>query len=133
MSILSENVRSLQESFTNFQFVESEVVTTLSKDTVFEGYLEYTNPLMIYGKFRGKICTSGCLWIMDTAMIEADIFVGAVRISGTVKGNIFAKDKVELLSNARLFGNIKTKKLKIMDGVFFEGNCDMGDLDSSES
>jgi len=42
-----------------------------------------------------------------------------------VLGNIEADDKLELQSGSRLEGDIRTKRLVIDEGVFFEGNCSM--------
>ena len=41
-------------------------------------------------------------------------------------GNVTADDKIELQSGSVLEGDIKTKRLVIDEGVFFEGNCKMG-------
>jgi len=46
-------------------------------------------------------------------------------IGGTVKGNVEATEKLEMLSTGKVFGNIRTAKLKIADGVVFEGKCEM--------
>ena len=59
------------------------------------------------------------------ASITANIHVGSVVIGGTVKGNIEATEKLEMLSTGKVFGNIRTGKLKIADGVVFEGKCEM--------
>jgi len=42
-----------------------------------------------------------------------------------VKGNVEATEKLEMLSTGKVFGNIRTAKLKIADGVVFEGKCEM--------
>lgn len=99
--------------------------TTLAPDTDFEGELEYSSPLKIQGKFKGKIGTDSLLWIDEPAFVEADVNARSVRLGGVLKGSINAKELVELLSTAKLYGNIKTARLKIADGVVFEGNCEM--------
>ena len=42
-----------------------------------------------------------------------------------VYGNIEASEKVEMLSTGKIYGNVRTAKLKIADGVTFEGKCEM--------
>jgi cytoskeletal protein CcmA (bactofilin family) len=42
-----------------------------------------------------------------------------------VKGNVEATEKLEMLATGKVFGNIRTAKLKIADGVVFEGKCEM--------
>ncbi len=100
-------------------------VTTFAPDTEFDGELHFTSPLKIDGKFKGKIVTKGFLEIGSEAHIEGEIIAGSVKLGGTLRGNIHAGQKVELLKSAKLYGNIKTTKLKIADGVLFEGHCEM--------
>ena len=102
-----------------------EISTTFAPDTELEGDLAFNSPLKIQGKFIGKIETKSFLWIDIDAHVEGDIVAGSVKLGGTLRGNIDAKQKVELLASAKLYGNIKTAKLKIADGVLFEGNCEM--------
>ena len=47
-------------------------------------------------------------------------------IGGQFYGDIDAENKIELQSGSHLEGDIKTKRLVIDEGVFFEGNCSMG-------
>ena len=101
------------------------IVTTLGKETNFSGTMRFTTSLKIDGKFQGKIISPGFLFIDEGAEVNADINVGNVVIGGYVKGNVIAKENLELLSTGQLFGDILTAKLKIADGVVFEGKCEM--------
>lgn len=102
-----------------------EIKTTLGKSTVFDGTMRFTRSLKIDGEFRGKIISSGFLYIEEGAMVRADIKVGSVVVGGVVHGNIEASDNLEMLSTGQVFGNIRTAKLRIADGVVFEGKCEM--------
>jgi cytoskeletal protein CcmA (bactofilin family) len=42
-----------------------------------------------------------------------------------VRGDLEALDKVELRSAAKVHGNVHSAKLRIADGVLFEGRCEM--------
>ena len=99
--------------------------TIFADDTEFNGELNFKNPVEIKGKFKGKIYTESVVIISEDGMVEADIKANIVIIAGTVKGNVEAKKKVEILSTGKLYGDIKTAKLKIADGVIFEGSCHM--------
>ena len=101
------------------------IATTLGKETNFSGIMKFKTSLKIDGKFQGKIISSGFLYVEDGAVINADIDVGSVIIGGYVKGNVTAKENLELLPTGQLYGDIKTAKLKIADGVVFEGKCEM--------
>lgn len=102
-----------------------KTTTTLGKETVFNGIMRFKDSLKINGKFEGEIISKGYLFVESGAVVTADIKVGSVVIGGIVKGNIEAVEKVEMLATGKVFGNIKTAKLKIADGVQFEGKCEM--------
>jgi cytoskeletal protein CcmA (bactofilin family) len=101
------------------------ITTALGKETNFSGTMRFKDSLKINGKFKGNIISDGFLYIAEGAIVNADICVGSVVIGGIVRGNVEAKKKLEILSTAQLFGNIKTAKLKIEDGVVFDGKCEM--------
>ena len=57
--------------------------------------------------------------------VKADIKAYAAVISGQVIGNIEVEDRLEMTSGSYVCGDVKASKLKIADGVFFEGKCSM--------
>ncbi len=101
------------------------IATILGEKTEFEGVMEFENSIQIDGIFKGEIKTPGLVVINDGALIKANIDASIVILAGEVEGNIRATDKVIILSGGKLKGNIKTAKLKISDGVVFDGNCEM--------
>ena len=103
------------------------VSTVLGKETSFQGVLEFQRPLQINGTFEGEIITEGVLLIGKGAVVNANIKAGTVVVGGEVTGNIAALNKLEMLGTGRVYGNIKTAKLQIADGVVFDGNCEMID------
>jgi cytoskeletal protein CcmA (bactofilin family) len=102
-----------------------EINTTLGRETNFSGTMKFQSSLKIDGKFQGKIVSQGFLYVEKGAVINADINVGSVIIGGIVRGNVVARENLELLSTGQLYGNIRTAKLKIADGVVFDGKCEM--------
>jgi cytoskeletal protein CcmA (bactofilin family) len=105
---------------------ESEkVATVFSKNTSFNGTLKFDSSIKIEGSFRGKILSKGYLIVGEKAKVRADVKAHSIVIAGEVKGNVEASERLELLPSGKLYGNIKTKKLKMADGVVFEGTCQM--------
>ena len=102
-----------------------EITTTLGKSTVFDGTMRFSKSLKIDGTFKGNIESSGFLYIEEGALVRADIKVGSIVIGGVIHGNIIASKNLEMLSTGKVYGNIKTAKLRIADGVVFEGKCEM--------
>ena len=101
------------------------VATVFGKDTEFYGDLTFEKSLQINGYFEGEIGFGDFLVIGEKATVKANIKANTVIIKGTVYGNIEAKERIEIQSDGKLFGNIKTSKLIIADGVVFEGKCEM--------
>lgn len=102
-----------------------KITTTLGKETNFQGVLKFRESLKIDGKFEGEIVSPGYLVVENGAVVTANIKVGSIVIGGIVRGNIEASEKLEMLATGQVFGNIRTAKLKIADGVVFEGKCEM--------
>jgi len=107
---------------------KDEINAFLGRDTEFEGKLSFTGAVRIDGKFSGEIFSSGTLIVGESAVIKAQIHIADMVISGEVRGDIFAEKKIEITVPGKLFGNIKTPKLVLEEGVVFEGNCKMKDL-----
>jgi len=101
------------------------ITTTLGRETDFNGVMRFKDSLKIDGTFSGEIVSTGFLYVEQGATITANIHVGSVVVGGTIKGNIEATEKLEMLSTGKVYGNIRTGKLKIADGVIFEGKCEM--------
>ena len=102
-----------------------KITTTLGKETSFNGVLHFKESLKIDGTFEGEIESPGFLYIENGATVKANIKVGSVVVGGVVRGNIEASERLEMLTTGKVFGNIRTAKLNIADGVVFEGKCEM--------
>jgi len=101
------------------------ISTVFGEDTEFFGELTFKKSLQINGSFEGEISSTGYLVVGDGATVRANIKAKNVILMGTVYGNVEAASGIEIHPNGRLFGNIRTAKLKIADGVVFEGKCEM--------
>ncbi|WP_303920871.1 polymer-forming cytoskeletal protein [Treponema berlinense] len=101
-------------------------LTVFGQETEFDGELEFTDNLVITGKFSGKINATGNLEIDKTALCNVDsIKVNSLVISGKVKGNIEAKERVEMCSGSSVAGDVVTGRIRIADNVDFEGSVKM--------
>ncbi|MDE6719364.1 MAG: polymer-forming cytoskeletal protein [Treponemataceae bacterium] len=104
----------------------SKNITILGSDTEFDGVLEFTDNLKISGKFNGTIKSSGNLEIDKAAVCTVDkISAGSVVVSGTVRGDILADERIEMCNGSKVMGNIETARLRIADNVEFDGQVSM--------
>jgi cytoskeletal protein CcmA (bactofilin family) len=92
----------------------------------FEGTIDVKGTLRIEGEFKGNIGMPESLVVGKTGVVRASVKVKNAIIGGQFYGDIEAENKIELQSGSHLEGDIKTKRLVIDEGVFFEGNCSMG-------
>jgi cytoskeletal protein CcmA (bactofilin family) len=99
----------------------------LAQGCRFEGKVQATGTFRIEGEFKGDIGTPESLIIGKTGIVNGSVMVKNAIIGGQLFGNIVAENKIELQSGSHVEGDIKTKRLVIEEGVFFEGNCSMGD------
>lgn len=99
----------------------------LDKGSSFVGELSFDDTFRIDGKFEGKIKSGSELILGDSAEVVADVSVGRISINGMLKGSVRATERVELLSGARVSGDISTPILKIEEGANFQGACQMGE------
>jgi len=104
---------------------KDQINAFLGKDTEFEGKLSFTGAVRLDGQFKGEIFTEGTLNIGETATIEADMRVARIIVSGQVRGNIEAGERLEIKAPGKVFGNIQAPTVIIEEGVLFEGNCKM--------
>jgi len=101
-------------------------VVILGRTTSFTGILKFDSTLRIQGSFKGTIDAAGELIVDKDAMVEADyIIVSSLTVYGSITGTVQAADKVDMMSGARVHGDVSAARLRIADGVIFEGKCKM--------
>jgi cytoskeletal protein CcmA (bactofilin family) len=105
---------------------ENVEVVVLGKTTSFTGILKFNTTLRIQGSFRGTIEALGALIVDKDAVVEADhITVSSLTVYGSISGTVYAVDKVDMMSGAKVHGDVSAARLRIADGVLFEGKCKM--------
>ena len=104
---------------------ESKVVV-FGPSTKFNGHLKFSGTLCIQGKFRGTIEASGVLIVDKGAVVETDhIYASSLIVYGAVAGAVHARDRIDMLTGAEVHGDVSAARLRIADGVLFEGQCSM--------
>jgi cytoskeletal protein CcmA (bactofilin family) len=102
-----------------------EINAFLGKNTEFEGRLSFEGAVRIDGHFKGEISSEGTLIVGETAVIESEVRVSHIIISGEMRGNILASKKIEIHAPGKVYGNICAPAVVMDEGVVFEGTCTM--------
>ncbi len=90
------------------------------------GEIHFKDMLRVNGHIACKVSSQkGTLIVDGSALVDGDIEVGAVVISGTVNGDVIAQERVELGAAAVVNGNISTRMLTMKPGAIFQGDCRM--------
>jgi len=105
-----------------------EIKAFLGKNTEFEGKLSFSGTVRIDGRFKGKILADGTLIVGDDAVVESDVQVSHLIVSGEVRGELLAVEKIEIHPPGKIFGNIQAPAVVMDEGVVFEGCCRMKEI-----
>jgi cytoskeletal protein CcmA (bactofilin family) len=92
------------------------------------GEISFRDMVRVNGHVAGVIYSrTGTLIVDANAVIEGDVDVATAIVGGIVRGDIVARERVELGPVSKIYGNIFTPSLVIKDGAIFEGVCRMID------
>jgi cytoskeletal protein CcmA (bactofilin family) len=103
----------------------SNTKNVLGSDVEIKGDLKFTGELTFEGKLEGEIHSDGTLHLGDSAVVNGNINVNTVVVRGKINGNVVAKDKIEIKAKTELFGDIRSAKLSIEEGVTFVGKTEV--------
>ncbi|MCP9445968.1 MAG: polymer-forming cytoskeletal protein [Nitrospira sp.] len=103
-----------------------ESFTILGKDVAFKGIAHFEGVVQLDCRFEGDIHTTGTIVLGERAVVRGTLNVGTLICSGTIKGTITASQKLHLLKQAVLIGDIHTPVFLMEEGAYFKGLCDMG-------
>jgi cytoskeletal protein CcmA (bactofilin family) len=104
---------------------DGKIDTIVGRETEFKGTLTSSGIIRIDGKVDGEIIHQGDIAVGESGSVTADIKARNITVAGTVSGNVDASGKLELLSSARLCGDISVATLVIGEGAVFKGSSEM--------
>ena len=80
--------------------------------------------LRVDGYAKGPLRSlTGTLILGQAAEVVSDVVVATAIIDGCLLGDVYATERVELLSHAKVKGNIDAPAIVIQPGAVFEGEC----------
>ena len=102
-----------------------KIDTIVGSHVHFEGTMSAKQGLRIDGSVKGKIQCEGTLVIGSEGKVAAETVADNVLIAGEFRGNITAKNRLEITEKGKVYGDITTAKLVMAPGVIFNGRCNM--------
>jgi len=98
---------------------------SIGKAVKIGGQIYSKEDLYVDGAVEGTIeLEEHRLTIGPNGKVHSNIKAREVVILGNVQGNVEASDKLEVHKDARVVGDIKTARIMIEDGAYFNGSID---------
>lgn len=104
----------------------SKIDTLVGQGVEVTGDVKFQGGLHLDGTIKGNVITADdvegtVLVISDRGRVEGDVHVAYAVINGEVVGNVYASEKLELSSKARISGNVEYNLLEMASGAEING------------
>ena len=103
------------------------IISLMGEGVEIVGEVSFTQGVKIDGVIKGNVKSDASLVVGSKGKVEADVAVRRISIGGEFKGTIHASERVEILKDGKVFGDLYTPCLIIEAGAVFEGKCNMSE------
>jgi cytoskeletal protein CcmA (bactofilin family) len=103
----------------------SDLSAYIDEASQIEGKYTFSGTVMLNGKLTGEIWSDDTLIVGEKGVVHASVRAGIVLVSGEVRGNVVATERVELRGVAKVYGDVEAPVVVVEEGVLFEGHCRM--------
>jgi cytoskeletal protein CcmA (bactofilin family) len=91
-----------------------------------KGEITGNEDLQIDGSVEGLVqLEDRKLTVGASARVTADIIAREVIVYGNVKGNLRARDRIEIKKDGSVVGDLTTARIMIEDGAYFKGSIEI--------
>jgi cytoskeletal protein CcmA (bactofilin family) len=91
-----------------------------------KGEITGNEDLAIDGSVEGLVqLEDRKLTIGASAKVTADVIAREVVVYGNVKGNLRARDRIEIKKDGSVVGDLTTARIMIEDGAYFKGSIEI--------
>ena len=91
-----------------------------------KGEINGNEDLHVDGSVEGLISLEDRkLTVGASAKVSADIVAREIVVYGSVKGNLRARDRIEIKKDGSVIGDLTTARIMIEDGAYFKGSIEI--------
>ncbi len=104
----------------------SDATTLISEGTELSGDISFSGTLEILGKVNGNIVSEqkdARVRVLNGGVVEGDVKAAIIEVNGSIKGNIFALERLCLEPNCTVSGNIHYTNMEMRSGAQLIGSC----------
>ncbi|MCU7799055.1 MAG: polymer-forming cytoskeletal protein [gamma proteobacterium symbiont of Lucinoma myriamae] len=110
----------------NKKGASKRIDSLVGHNTKITGDLDFSGVLLVDGKVIGNITAidddNATITISENGYVQGEIQIPNIVINGTVEGNVYASNNVELAKKARVFGNVYYNLFEMAMGAAVNGN-----------
>ena len=107
------------------RFKAPKVSTVIGRGTTISGQVEFAGGLHLDGTIKGNVSgevdTRSTLTVSEQGTVEGDVRVDNLILNGAVVGDVYANERVELATNARVSGTVYYRLLEMAMGAEVNG------------
>lgn len=107
------------------RFKAPKVSTVIGKDTRISGDVEFRGGLHLDGKIVGNVNglegEPSSITLSEQGCVEGDVRVDVLILNGTIQGDVYANERVELAPQARVTGTVYYRLLEMAMGAEVNG------------
>ncbi|HHH48340.1 MAG TPA: polymer-forming cytoskeletal protein [Gammaproteobacteria bacterium] len=102
--------------------------TSVGPEAHFRGAITGAGHCIVYGHVEGDCDIAGTLVVAEGGRWVGEIVADNVLIAGQVAGSLVAREKMEIVSTARIRGKLACRVIAIAEGAVHDGELQMGDV-----
>ncbi len=104
----------------------ARVSTLIGQQTEVKGDVHFSGGLHVDGAIKGNVYAEedegAMLTLSEQGVIEGEVRVPTMTLNGTVRGDVYASERVELAPRARVIGNVYYNLIEMAMGAEVNGN-----------
>lgn len=97
----------------------------IERNSKFSGQLKFSGAIAIDGQVEGELVAERIV-VHEGGVVNATVEGNTVIIAGNVKGDIFARNELEILPSGVVNGSITSPTINVRRGGRVEGRCAIG-------
>lgn len=113
-------------SNSNKKFTSAKIDTLVGKESIIEGNIVFKGGLHVDGTIKGNVIaeegTGAMLILSEHGRIEGEVRVPNMVLNGTIVGDVYGSERVELAAQARINGNVYYNLIEMAMGAAVNGS-----------
>lgn len=114
---------------------KAEVNTLIGASTTLQGDINFSGVMRVDGEIQGNIVgekSKSILILSDNGKITGELKVDNLIVNGTIEGNVYIGEKIELYPSAKITGDVHYNLLEMEVGAEVNGRMIREEISTKE-